>query len=101
MVTKTQPRTKISRKELAKFDPASIYKKPKDILNDDSLSRQEKIDILKRWAYDEREKSVADEENMLCVGSDINNRLDEILNSLIKLGVDSDQDESPPPTKHG
>ena len=56
---------------------------------------------MQRWAYDEREKSVAEEENMQSAAAlDINNILDEILQSLLNLGVESDQD-SPPPTKQG
>ena len=49
------------KNELSKFNPASIFKKPSDVLRADNLSRAEKIDILESWAYDEREKLVAEE----------------------------------------
>lgn len=86
--------------ERAKTDPASIYHSPRDVLCDASLTRHDKIDILRRWAYDEREIAVAEEENMTHANADARNLLDEILRCLIELGVDSDQD-SPPPTKQG
>ncbi len=87
--------------EVAKIDPASVFKTPHDVVDETTLSRSEKIDILRRWAYDEREMSVAEEENMQSAAdNDHSIILDEILHSLIELGVDKDQD-SPPPTKQG
>ncbi len=90
----------MSDKETAKHDPASVYKLPSNVLVDDTLTRAEKIDILRRWAYDEREKAVAEEENMIRSEAERGNMLDEILRCLLVLGVDKDED-SPPPTKHG
>lgn len=86
--------------ELAKDDPASVFKKPSDVLMDASLAREEKIDILERWAYDEREKAVAEEENMRSTVLSKENRLDEILKALLTLHTDSDEPLSPP-TKEG
>lgn len=86
--------------EIAKLDPAREFKHPSDILKDRSLSREEKIDILRRWAYDEREKAVAEEENMQSSNANSSNILDEILSCLIELKVTSDQTKSPP-TKQG
>ena len=86
--------------KMAKIDPSSVFKHPHDVLTDSTLTRSQKIDILRRWAYDEREIAVAEEENML--GSD-NTRdflLEEILKSLHELGIHGDQ-KSPPPTKQG
>ena len=84
----------------AKHNPAHLFKKPSNVLADDTLSRAEKIDILRRWAYDEREMAVAEEENMTGSGPDNDNILDEILRCLLTLGVNKDEDD-PPPTKHG
>lgn len=86
--------------ELAKTDPASVFKRPSDIVREVSLSRGEKIEILRSWAYDQREMSVAEEENMRGIDSDRNNILDEILQSLQELGVEGDQ-PNPPPTEEG
>lgn len=85
--------------EKAKLNPASVYKKPADVLDDASLSNNDKTDILERWAYDEREKEVATEENMAGPNGD-NNILDEILKALRSLGAESNHKKSPP-TKQG
>lgn len=84
----------------AKLDPSHFFKKPADVLSDESLTRHDKIDILKRWAYDEREIAVAEEENMTRENGGKENVLDEILRCLLVLGVDKDQNNSPP-TKQG
>ena len=85
--------------EKARIDPGSVFKRPHDVVDEKDLTRAQKIDILRRWAYDEREIAVAEEENMQGPESD-KPILDEILRSLLELGVDKDQDK-PPPTKQG
>lgn len=62
--------------------PASVFKTPDEVLQSEELSREQKIDILRRWEYDARELEVAEEENMLGSNSDI---LDQILRALLKL----------------
>lgn len=84
--------------ELAKTDPTQVFKHPSDVLNA-NLTREQKIDILQRWAYDEREKAVAEEENMPDLALEDINILDEILRCLIQLGVN--HEEHPTSTKHG
>lgn len=86
----------------AKLDPAGTFQRPAQVLKDNTLSRHEKIDILRRWAYDEREMEVAEEENMRSASTndDRHNVLDEISNCLIILGV-NDEVPHPPPTKQG
>lgn len=86
--------------EAAKLDPAHYYKSPREVIGDESLSRKDKIDILRRWAYDEREIAVAEEENMLSHDNKHGVILDEILQALLQLGVRSDESEHPP-TKQG
>ena len=48
----------------ALLDPTSVYRKPMDVVKDDTLTREEKIKVLHRWEYDARELQVAEEENM-------------------------------------
>lgn len=86
--------------ETAKLNPASVFKRPANVLADNTLSRHDKIDILRRWAYDEREMAVAEEENMTGGLPDKYNLLDEILACLLELGIEGDE-VNPPPTKHG
>lgn len=81
--------------EKAKLCPGDIFKSPFSVVNCTELSRQEKIDILRSWAYEEREFQVADNENMPQLGFERPNKLDEILRALAKLGVFSDQNSSP------
>lgn len=45
-------------------DPSAAYNKPEDILNDNSLSHDEKSKVLDQWEYDALELQVATEENM-------------------------------------
>ena len=85
--------------EKAQLDPSSVFKQPHDVIDDQGLTRAQKIDILRRWAYDERELSVAEEENMQG-GSDRSAIFEEILKSLLELGVEGDE-ERQPPTKQG
>lgn len=86
--------------DAAKHNPAKAFKHPHDVLEDNSLSRKLKIDILRRWAYDEREISVAEEENMQAHDNHHAIILDEVLKALLDLGVKSDEDDHPP-TKQG
>lgn len=64
-------------------DPSSNYQVPKDVLLDERLSREQKIDILKQWAFDERELEVAEEENMR--GDSTPLVLDQILIALHQI----------------
>lgn len=77
--------------EMAKLDPASVFKRPQDVLACKELTREQQIDILESWAYDEREKAVAEEENMPDLAMEEINILDEVLRCLIKLGVKHDE----------
>ncbi len=82
--------------DMAKQDPASVFKSPRDVLKEASLTREQKIDILRRWAYDQREIAVAEEENMQHPGHGGEIILDEILKTLLELGVETDQISSAP-----
>lgn len=51
------------------YNPGSVFKNPKDILDEtqaivQKLSTKQKIELLKRWAFDEQEREKAEEENM-------------------------------------
>jgi len=84
--------------EKALNNPASFFKSPQDVVAQKDFSRENKIEILRRWEYDQRELLVAEEENMPVKHP--NNRLKEILQALSELGVDGDADNSSP-TKQG
>ena len=80
----------------AMLDPGSVFDKPSDVLQAEDLTREQKIEILRRWEYDARELQVASEENMPGNNSDL---LDLVLEALNSLGVFSE--ESDAPTKQG
>ncbi len=78
------------------LDPGSSFRRPEDVISDRRLRRQQKIEILCRWAYDATELAVAEEEGMS--GGESSN-LHRVLNALIAVtgGFDA---EHTGPTKH-
>lgn len=82
----------------AKLDPSSVYKNPSDVVNDNTISRDEKIEILRVWEYDAREIQVAEEENMR---PDNNNVLDEVLLALKKIGAGPETKRTAPNKQGG
>jgi hypothetical protein len=81
----------------ALLDPTSEFRTPEDVLKAHDLTREQKIEVLRRWEYDARELEVASDENMIGNNSDL---LDRVLKSLSKLGYEPDPDKVPP-TKQG
>ncbi len=79
------------------FNPAAVFRTPKDVLLREDLSREEKASILRHWEYDARERETAEEEGMLSQQPDI---LDEVLAALRTLDVRFDTEHSAP-TKQG
>ena len=47
------------------FDPASIFATPEDVLDRADLTKEQKIEVLRRWEYDASEVAVAEEEGMV------------------------------------
>ncbi|HEX2930248.1 MAG TPA: hypothetical protein VHV54_11065 [Candidatus Binatia bacterium] len=80
-------------------NPPSVFKHPSEIVASKELSREQKIQILRRWEYDMRELQVADEEGMTApkppaIG------LDTVLAALRAVGAPVDVEHSAP-TKQG
>lgn len=86
--------------EQAKLDPANYFKSPMQVIKNKDLSREEMIEILRSWEYDERELAVAEEENMPVRGSEERNQLDKILKALLQLKAKQEHDPITP-TKQG
>jgi len=75
----------------AKGNPSSSFSSPEEVLAATEFNDQQKIEILKSWAYDELDISVASDENMGGVSRDLDNdRLSPIIAALHKLGVSLD-----------
>ena len=50
--------------EKAKLDPAAVFNSPQEVVSNQELSREQKIEILRQWEQDARLMEVAEEENM-------------------------------------
>lgn len=83
--------------EKAILNPGSEFTCPEDVLKQQTITREQKIKILRRWEYDARELEVAEEENM---GGGPPSMLSDILAALQRLGSEVDPEYSPP-TKQG
>ncbi len=67
------------------LDPALVFRGPEDLLKRDELTREQKIEILRRWKFDAVQLQVAEEENMRSEQpSDI---LDRVLQALHALNA--------------
>jgi hypothetical protein len=78
-------------------DPSAIYVSPEELVSDSQLTVKEKVEVLRRWAYDADELAVAEEEGMTGEASGL---LERILAALEQLGAEIDTDHTPP-TKQG
>lgn len=83
--------------EQALIDPAGEFNTPEELVMNEELSREQKIEILRRWEYDVRELQVAEEENM---PGPQPIALDRVLKALRSLDAPSGPDDAAP-TKQG
>jgi len=81
--------------EKARLDPGSVFSNPEELKAHPGLTNEQKIEILRRWAYDASELAVAEEEGMTGGESSLLARVLEALNALTG-GYDA---EHSPPTK--
>jgi hypothetical protein len=68
----------------AMLHPAAVFATPGEVLQHADLSREQKIDILRRWALDARALQVAEDENMTAPRP-TPSRLDDVLKALHDL----------------
>jgi len=85
--------------EKALLNPAMVFKTPEEVVDSGDLSREQKIEILRRWEYDVRELQVADEENMTAPKPEAVT-LDMVLKALHAVGAPPDVERTAP-TKQG
>jgi hypothetical protein len=71
-------------------NPKATFAKPKEVIKDKALSHGEKKTALHTWEQDERQLLTASNEGMSGsdegVGSDDDNRLDEVIRAKGKIG---------------
>ena len=87
------PTSRIDVKK-AMLNPTSVFKGPEDVVADDDLTRDQKIEILRRWEYDARELEVAEEEAGMAVLSP--DMFDRVVQALHTLGAERDTEHTPP-----
>ena len=78
----------------AMLDPTMMFKDPKDVVANVELTRDQKIEILRRWEYDARQLEVAEEEAGMAVRRP--EMFDLVLQALHTLGVERDIEHTPP-----
>ena len=78
----------------AMLDPTSVFKDPTDVVADEDLSRDQKVEILHRWEYDARQLEVAEEEAGMAVRRP--DMFDRVVQALHTLGVERDTEHTPP-----
>lgn len=81
----------------ALVDPGSVFSTPEEVLNHTALSREDKIEILRRWVYDASEVDVSREEGMPGGDGDL---LRRILLALERLAT-IDTEQSAPTKQRG
>ncbi len=83
----------------ALLHPEEVFLTPKEVLDHPEFTKKQKIEILRSWAYEVNEYTVAEEEGMVC-GEDKPIHLDEIHAAIHELTGTSDI-EHLVPTKQG
>jgi hypothetical protein len=83
----------------ALLNPSAEFKRPDEVVRSTELTRDQKIEVLKRWEYDLRELQVAEEESMTAPHPEAVT-LDVVRAALRALGAAGDPEHSAP-TKHG
>ena len=78
----------------AMLDPTMVFKDPKDVVANVELSRDQKIEILRRWEYDARQLEVAEEEAGMAVRRP--DMFDLVIQALHALDAERDVEHTPP-----
>ena len=78
----------------AMLDPTMVFKEPKDVVGNVELTRDQKIEILRRWEYDARQLEVAEEEAGMAVRRP--EMFDRVVQALHALDVKRDMEHTPP-----
>ncbi len=78
----------------AMLDPTMVFKDPQEVVANTEFTRDQKIEILRRWEYDAHQLEVAEEEaGMGVLRPDM---LDRVIQALHTLGVERDTEHTPP-----
>ncbi len=78
----------------AMLDPTMVFEDPMDVVANDELTRDQKIEILRRWEYDARQLEIAEEEAGMALRRP--EMFGRVLQALHTLGVERDIEHTPP-----
>ncbi len=78
----------------AMLDPTMVFNEPKEVVANDELTRDQKIEIISRWEYDARQLEVAEEEAGMAVLRP--EMFDLVVQALHTLGAERDTEHTPP-----
>ncbi len=78
----------------AMLDPTMVFKEPKDVVASNELTRDQKIEILRRWKYDAQQLEVAEDEAGMAVRRP--EMFDRVVQALHMLNVERDTEHTPP-----
>ncbi len=78
----------------AMLNPAMVFKEPKEVIANAELTRDQKIEILRRWEYDAHQLEVAEEEAGMAVRRP--EMFDLVVQALHTLGAERDTEHTPP-----
>ena len=78
----------------AMLDPGSVFVEPKEVVTSEELTREQKIEILRRWEYDAHQMEVAEEEAGMALRCP--ELFDLVIQALHTLGSARDTEHTPP-----
>ena len=78
----------------AMLNPEMVFKEPKEVIANAELTRDQKIEILRRWEYDAHQLEVAEEEAGMAVRRP--EMFDLVVQALHTLGIERDTEHIPP-----
>jgi hypothetical protein len=66
----------------ARLDPGAVFASPETLRDHPGLDRDQKLELLRRWAYDARELSAAEAEGMSGGEASLLDRIETVLAEL-------------------
>ena len=78
----------------AMLDPTQVFDEPEEVVANNELTRDQKIEILRRWEYDAHQLEVAEEEAGMAVRRP--EMFDLVVQALHALGAARDTEHTPP-----
>ena len=78
--------------ESGKLDARHTYQHPEQVVSDEALTRDQKIEILREWYYDAIRLQESESENM---GGGEGDMLQAVSKALLKLGVSPAAEQDP------